>query len=200
MMKEKEYFRQLMADYNQIKEISEENYNAVFQKLILRRLPKNFYLKESNKPDGKSRYICEGFVGLYTPLEDRLRLDLIFGPTDTALDELSYYDSKPSELVLKTITDTVLFEFTLEAEKAVLVKNPEFHILALRIAHRINQRNCQQYAIKALKFKNGFPKLRETFEGIDQALKNQELADYFNCSISTIERLKNSQHKVKKDG
>ncbi len=195
MKKEKDYFIELMSDYNQIKEISEEDYKTVFQKLILRRVPKNFFLKESNMPDGKSRYICEGFVGLYTPIEDRLRLDLIFGPTDTALDELSYYDTKPSEMVLKTITDTVLFEFTLEAEKAVMVHNPEFHILALRIAHRINQRNCQQYAIKALKFKNGFPRLVETFQGIDQALKNQELADYFNCSISTIERLKNSQYK-----
>lgn len=198
MKKEKDYFIELMSDYNQIKEISEEDYKTVFQKLILRRVPKNFFLKESNMPDGKSRYICEGFVGLYTPIEDRLRLDLIFGPTDTALDELSYYDTKPSEMVLKTITDTVLFEFTLEAEKAVMVHNPEFHILALRIAHRINQRNCQQYAIKALKFKKGFPRLVETFQGIDQALKNQELADYFNCSISTIERLKNSQYKRRK--
>lgn len=187
---EKYYLDLMMADYNRIKEYPEEAYHAVFQKLFFRRYPKNFILKDVNLIDEKSRYICEGFVGLYKEMDGGFKLSLISGPTDTAFDEQSFRTKKPTANILKTLSKTVLFEFTIEAEYALLSKMPEFAFLALEVAHRISRRNFEQMSIKDLKFKEGYPELLRLFPGIEQSIKNHELADYFKCSISTVERIK----------
>ncbi|MBC6365754.1 Crp/Fnr family transcriptional regulator [Algoriphagus sp. AK58] len=197
---EKMYFNQLMADYNSIRPFSEEAYRAVFQKLLFRRLPKNFVLKKSNKSDDRSRYICEGYVGMFHYSEENEnRLVLLYGPTDTVFDEQSFRKKIPSSFSLKTLSPTILFEFPIEAEQALLVQNPEFAFLALEVAHRINYRNFEQSIIKAKKFETGFPMLLKRFPGIDQILKNRELADYFGVSLSTVERYKRNYYKSQPD-
>lgn len=197
---EKMYFNQLMADYNSIKKFSEEAYRAVFQKLLFRRLPKNYVLKKPNRYDDRSRYICDGYVGLYKYSdEDESRLILLFGPTDTVFDEQSFRQKIPSPFSLKTLSPTILFEFPIESEQALLIQNPEFAYLALEVAHRINFRNFEQSIIKSQKFEVGFPLLLKRFPGIDQVLKNKELADFFGVSLSTVERYKRNYFKSRSD-
>lgn len=192
---ERRYLEQMMADYNQIKKYKEEAYLEVFQKLNLRRFPKNTIIKQINKVDEKSRYICEGFVGLYKEYDKGFRLSLISGPSDTAFDEQSFRSKKASNNILKTLSATVLLEFSIDAESALLAKVPEFALLALEVSHRINERNFEQMLIKDLKFEEGYPKLTALFPGIDKYIKNYELADYFKCSISTVERGKRNLKK-----
>lgn len=197
---EKMYFNQLMADYNSIKKFSEEAYRAVFQKLLFRRLPKNYVLKKPNRYDDRSRYICDGYVGLYKYSdEDESRLIQLFGPTDTVFDEQSFRQKISSPFSLKTLSPTILFEFPIESEQALLIQNPEFAYLALEVAHRINFRNFEQSIIKSQKFEVGFPLLLKRFPGIDQVLKNKELADFFGVSLSTVERYKRNYFKSRSD-
>lgn len=197
---EKMYFNQLMADYNSIRKFSEEAYKAVFQKLLFRRLPKNYVLKEANKSDDRSRYICDGYVGLFqNSEEEENRLILLFGPTDTVFDEQSFRKKITSPFLLKTLSPTILFEFPIESENALLIQHPEFAFLALEVAHRINYRNFEQSLIKAEKFESGYPMLLKRFPGVDQVLKNQELADFFGVSLSTVERCKRNYFKSQHD-
>ncbi|MBB6328860.1 CRP-like cAMP-binding protein [Algoriphagus iocasae] len=189
-MEKRDYMDQLIADYNRIKKFSDEAYESVFHKLILRRVSRGEILKKVDTVDIKSRYICEGFLGLYQEGKAGFQLVRIFGKSDTAFDEKSFRTNIPSKSIIKALSDTVYLGFTLEAETELLAKKPEFYSLALEVVHRINKRHVEQEAIKAKKFKEGFPLLLKKLPGIGQYLKNQDLADLFNCSISTVERLK----------
>lgn len=196
---EKLYQKKLMEDYNSITQIKEEDYNQVFEKLIFRKLAKNQILKQSSKIDDRSRYICEGFVGLYEVEDTRDRLYLIFGPTDTAFDPESFKKEKASRLILKTISPTYLFEFTEASEQLLLTQSPEFIELAHAVNIRIRERLINQLKIKNLKLTDGYPKLIEIFPKIQQHIKNQELADFFSVSLSSVERHKSQIFKSKSD-
>ncbi len=181
---------QLIADYNEIKKFSDESYEAVYQTLTLRQVSRGEILKKLDTVDIKSRYICEGYLGLYHEGEDRNVLFRFFGKSDVAFDEQSFRSNTPSKTMLKALSDAVYLGITLDAETELLSKKPEFYSLALEVAHRINKRNVEQQEIKEKKFQYGFPLLIKKFPGLVQYLKNQELADYFNCGVSTVERLK----------
>ncbi|UZD22307.1 hypothetical protein PBT90_02505 [Algoriphagus halophytocola] len=181
---------QLIADNNRIRKFSDEAYEAVFQKLTLRRVSRGEILKKVDTVDVKSRYICEGFLGLFQEGKKGLQLFRIFGKSDTAFDEQSFRSNAPSKTMIRALSDTVFLGFTLEAETEILSRKPEFYSLALEVAHRINKRHVEQEAIKTRKFMDGFPLLLKKYPGIGQHLKNQDLADFFNCSISTVERHK----------
>ncbi len=184
------YMNQLIADYNRIRKFSDESYEAVFQRLILRKVSRGEILKKLDTVDIKSRYICEGYLGLYHEEKERNMLFSVFGKSDVAFDDLSFRSNTPSKTMLKVLSDTVYLGFTLDAETELLSKKPEFYSLALEVAHRINKRNVEQQEIKKRKFQVGFPLLLQKYPGLGQYLKNQELADFFNCSISTVERYK----------
>lgn len=183
---------QLIADFNSIKRFSDESYETVYQKLTLWKVSRGQVLKKVDMVDDKSRYICEGFVGLFQEGHNGFKLFRIFGPSDVAFDEQSFRSNSSSKTLLRALSETVFLEFSLEAENDLLSKKPEFYSLALEVAHLINKRHVEQQAIKAIKFKAGFPLLLKKFPGIGQYLKNQDLADFFNCSISTVERRKYS--------
>ncbi len=184
-----------MEDYNSIIKIKEEDYNPVFEKLIFRKLPKNHVIKHSHKIDDRSRYICEGFVGLYEEGESRDQLYLIFGKTDTAFDPDSFKKEQESMFLLKTMSPTILFEFSEESEQVLLTQHPDFLTLALKVNIRIRERYINQLRIKSLKFNEGYSRLIEKFPHIQQVIKNQELADFFKISISTVERQKSQFFK-----
>ncbi|MBN7816262.1 Crp/Fnr family transcriptional regulator [Algoriphagus pacificus] len=193
---------QLIADYNSIRRFSAESYETVFQKLILRKVSRGEILKKVDMVDIKSRYICEGYLGLFREGKSGFQLFRIFGKSDTAFDEQSFRSNTPSNSIIRALSDTVYLGFTLESEIELLSNKPEFYALALEVTHRINKRHLEQEAIKAKKFKDGFPLLLKKFPGIGQYLKNQDLADFFNCSISTVERLKYSimnDHEIEHD-
>jgi len=192
---EKLYQKKLMEDYNTIKRIPEEDYLPVFRKLIFRKLPRNHILKQSNKIDDRSRYICEGFVGLYEVEDNRDKLHLIFGPTDTAFDPESFKKETASRSIIKTLSPTYLFEFTEESEQLLLTQSPGFIELAHEVNIRIRERHIHQLKIKNLKFTEGYPKLIEIFPRIQQHIKNQELADFFSISLSSVERHKSQIFK-----
>ncbi|MFC5623627.1 hypothetical protein [Algoriphagus winogradskyi] len=183
---------QLITDFNSIKRFSDESYESVYQKLTLCRVSRGQVLKKVDMVDDKSRYIGKGYVGLYQEAQNGFKLFRIFGPSDVAFDEQSFRSNTPSKTLLRALSETVFLEFSLEAENELLSNKPEFYSLALEVAHRINKRQVEQQAIKARKFTDGFPLLLKKFPGIGQYLKNQDLADFFNCSISTVERLKYS--------
>lgn len=187
---EKLYFKKMMEDYNSIKSFSEESYQEVSKKVILRKIPKNEILKRKNEVDDRSRYLCEGLVGLYDGSQGRDKLTLLFGPTDTVFDEEGFRENRPTPNSIKALSDSVLFEFTIEAERALLAHNSDFRLLALEVAHRIGRRTFEQLEIKTKGFKKGFPDLKRRFPDAEILLKNQELADYFSTSIRTIERQK----------
>ena len=191
-MEKRDYLHQLIADYNSIRKFSDESYEAVFQKLTLRKVYRGEILKKVNTVDIKSRYICKGYLGLFQERKSGFQLSVIFGESDSAFDEQSFRTNTASNSIIRALSDTIYLGFTLEAEIELLSKKPEFYSLALEVAHRINRRHAEQQAIKDRKFKDGFPLLLKKFPGIAQYLKNQELADFFNCSISTVERLKYS--------
>lgn len=187
---EKLYFKKMVEDYNSIRFFSEEAYQLVFQKLIFRKLPKNAILKRKDEPDDRSRYICEGLVGLFDETSGRNKLVFLFGPTDTVFDEEGFRTQKSTSNSIRTMTETVLFEFSIEAEKALLAQNPQFGLLALEVAHRITRRTFEQVEIKLQGFSKGYPKLLSKFPGLAEGLKNKELADYFLTSTRTVERQK----------
>lgn len=139
---------QLIADYNSIRKFSDESYETIFQKLTLRRVSRGEVLKKVDMVDIKSRYICEGYLGLFHEGKSGYKLFRIFGPSDVAFDEQSFRTNTPSKTILRALSDTVYLGFTLEAETELLSNKPEFYSLALEVAHRINKRHVEQEAIK----------------------------------------------------
>ncbi len=185
------YFKKMMKDYNSIIPFSDLEYEEVRTRVVFRKYPKRYILKEAGKSDHCSRYICVGMVGLYDQSSGKPKLTLIMSDTDTAFDEEGFRDNLPTSNVLMTLTDCLLFEFGREEEQELFRVNANFRSLALEVAHRINKRNFEQLEIKKLGMKNGFEKLMLRFRGIEKVLKNRELADYFSWSLRSTERWKN---------
>jgi hypothetical protein len=189
---ETEYFKKMMEDYNNIKFFSENEYQSVLRRIVFRKYPKNYILKNKNEPDNFSRYICNGYIGLFDGTINRNKLKLIFGPTDTVFDKKGFRESKPTPIIIKTLSETMLFEFSKASEMALFEMNKDFCLLALEVSHRITLRTFEQSELKRLGLKNGVSSLAKKYPGIEKILKNQDLADYFNTSLRTIER-----HKAK---
>lgn len=182
------YFKKMMKDYNSIIPFSDLEYEEVRTRVVFRKYPKRFILKEAGKVDHCSRYICAGMIGLYDQSTGVPKLTLIMADTDTAFDEEGFRENLPTKNVLMTLSDCLLFEFSKEDEQELFRINANFRSLALEVSHRITKRNFEQQEIKKLGMRNGFEKLMNRFRGIEKVLKNQELADYFSWSLRSAER------------
>lgn len=187
---EVEYFRKLMDDYNKIRFFSEEEYQSVFRKVTFKKYPKNSILKRKDDADICSRYICDGYIGLYDASTNRNKLKLIFGPTDTVFDKKGFRQGHPTSNVIKTISDAIIFEFSKTSEISLFEINKEFCLLALEVSHRITQRIYEQNEMKRLGFKESIFNLMNKYPQIEKLITNQDLADYFNTSLRSIERYK----------
>lgn len=185
------YFKKMMLDYNSIIPFSDLEYEEVRKRVVFRKYPKRFILKEAGKSDHCSRYICRGMIGLYEQSSGKPKLTLIMSETDTAFDEEGFRENLITDNVLMTLTDCLLFEFGREEEQELFRVNANFRSLALEVAHRITKRNFEQMEIKRLGVRNGLEKLMNRFRGIEKVLRNQELADYFSWSLRNTERWKN---------
>lgn len=187
---EQKFISMLIADYDQLLKLPIEAYELVIPHLNQVSLKRNSVLKKSGKVDFASRYLCKGFLGIYHPIKDRMDLMSIFKPSDTVFDEYSYRTGIKSEVVIKSISEVIFLEFSVEAENLLLSKHPEFSLLAHRVAHRVSERKSKVHAISKMGLEEGYPVLMNEFQGLEAEITNSDLASFFGVHTRTVERWK----------
>lgn len=189
---EQKFISLLIADYDQLLKLPKEAYELVVPHLVQVSLKRNTVVKKSGKPDLASRYLCKGFLGIYHPFGERMELMSIFKSSDTVFDEFSYRSGTESETVIKSISEVVFLEFTVEAEELLLKKHPEFSLLAHRVAHRVSERKTKVHAIAKMGLEEGYGVLMKEFPGLEAEITNADLASFFGVHIRTVERWKHN--------
>ncbi len=179
----------MKEDYDQLLFISEESYKRLSLHLEFRKVKKGKPLKHSGEPEICSRYICQGFVGIYFQIDGDSVLQNIFQGSDTVFDSISYTEEKVTNTEIKAISDVAFFEFPKIRENQVVENFPEFANLGIMINHRIQKRKDEQNAILRLGIKRGYPLLCQLYPGIDQYLHYQDWAELFNTSERTVSRV-----------
>ncbi|QYH38956.1 Crp/Fnr family transcriptional regulator [Algoriphagus sp. NBT04N3] len=187
------YIQQMKEDYDSILPVSEDLYRSISLFLDLKRRKRGEVLKPSGSVETLSRYICEGYVGIYYPQKEELHLRYVLSPTDTVFDMHSYLSEEKSLVEIRALTDILFFEFPKEAEIQVVSQFPEFAQLGILINHRIQQRLDRQNAILRMDFKEGYPAFLQSHPGIEFYLKNWDWASLFQCSLRTVSRVLNSR-------
>lgn len=180
----------MITDYDQLLKLPKEAYRLVVPHLVQVSLKRNTVVKTSGKPDLVSRYLCKGFLGMYHPFGERMVLMSIFKSSDTVFDEFSYRSGLASGTLIKSISEVVFLEFTLEAEEILLKFHPEFSLLAHRVAHRISERKTKVYAIAKMGLEEGYGVLMKEFQGLEAEITNSDLASFFGVHTRTVERWK----------
>lgn len=187
------YIQQMKQDYDSILPVSEDLYRSISLFLDLKRRKRGEVLKPSGSVETLSRYICEGYVGIYYPQKEEMHLRYVLSPTDTVFDMHSYLSEEKSLVEIRALTDILFFEFPKEAEIKVVSEFPEFAQLGILINHRIQQRLDRQNAILRMDFKDGYPAFLQSHPGIGFYLKNWDWASLFQCSLRTVSRVLNSR-------
>ncbi|MBE9170944.1 Crp/Fnr family transcriptional regulator [Pleurocapsales cyanobacterium LEGE 06147] len=191
------YIQQMKQDYDSLFPVSEELYRLISLYLEFKKKKKGDILKRSGSVETCSRYIIEGYVGIYYLQDEELQLRYVLRPTDTVFDMLSYVSEEKSCIEIRALTEVLFFEFHKDAEIEVVKRYPEFAQLGILINHRIQQRLAQQNAILGMDFKEGYPEFVQLFPRIELFLKNWQWASLFQCSPRTISRFLNKRKGAK---
>ncbi|PZV82297.1 CRP-like cAMP-binding protein [Algoriphagus aquaeductus] len=189
---EQKFISMMIADYDQLFRVPREGYEQVIPILRQVQAKRNTLIKPGGSADLVSRYLCEGFIGLFYPHGEKLELLSIFQATDTVFDEFSYRSGQISETVIKSISAVVFLEFPISAEELLLHRHPEFSLLAHRIAHRISERKSRVHSIAKLGLEQGYELLMKEFPGLEAEITNSDLASFFGVHTRTVERWKHN--------
>lgn len=189
----------MKRDYDTLFPVSENLYRTISLYLELKKKKKGEVLKPFGSVEILSRYICEGFIGVYYDFQGDPVLKYVLNPTDTAFDIQSYFSQQKSTIEIRALSDAVFFEFHKDSEIQVVSKFPEFARLGILINHRIQDRLAQQMAILRMDFKHGYHAFIQFYPGIEKHLKYSDWAGLFQCGIRTVSRvlneLKESNHE-----
>lgn len=188
-MKEK-FVDQMITDYDSLLKVPMESYNLVIPSLNLVSKRRGELIKGTGEIDTSSRYICKGFIGYYKQIQDKKFLFAIYQASDTVFDLDSYRSATPSQNELVAISDVTYLEFPIEAENEVILRDPNLLRLALLVNQRISTRQSRIHEISIMDPESGYPILLEEFKGIGMALTIDQLASFFQVSVRTINRMK----------
>ncbi|SEG10819.1 Crp/Fnr family transcriptional regulator [Algoriphagus boritolerans] len=194
---EQDYTSLMIRDYDQLVKLPKEAYDLVIPNLILVNLKRGTVIKSQGQVDRVSRYLCEGFIGTYRFQDSEQKLFTIYKKTDTVFDETSFRSGLPSETVLKSISDVVFLEYSVDSESKLLQEHPSFTILAHKVAHRITERNSKVHSIAKLGLEKGYEILMKEFPGLEAHITNLDIGSFFGVSTRTAERWK---HNLKGKG
>jgi hypothetical protein len=187
----------LMDDVKQLLDLPEEDFSHIFPKLELKCMKRGRVLKDIGESDVVSRYLCDGFIGSYTPHKEKYALSMLYRATDTVFDDRSFRTGIPSDAMLKCISDVAFFEFTLDSERDVLGRHPRLVNLAHKISLRINERNSIVFELSKKGLEKGYEELMLLFPGLKTEIKNEDLGDFFRLSRRTVERFKHDLKNAK---
>lgn len=189
---EPHYIEMLIRDYDQLLPLPREVYQKVIPKLKLVHHKRGTLLKKSGQIDRVSRYLCKGFIGIFSPIEDSLNLFSIFKSSDTAFDLFSYGMGKASENELRTLSDVTFLEFSQDSEKDLL--SVDFHLLQLahKITLRVIARHARSLEISKMGIRKGYSVLMKEYPGLEAELTNADLGGFFRVTKRTAERVKHS--------
>jgi|GEM_PF-3141016 len=180
------YLARMKADYDQLVDGLDASYLKLELYVNLRKAKKKDILKGTTSVETCSRYLCEGFVGLFLAGEDRTVLTEIFMATDVVFDSESYLNASKTDYYLKCLSDVIYFELSKKAELQLIDNHPEFVKLGLAINHRLISRLAERSRIKNLGISKGYPAFIKAMPGIGELLTQAELASYFNCTDRTV--------------
>ncbi|REG77517.1 cyclic nucleotide-binding domain-containing protein [Algoriphagus antarcticus] len=189
---EPKFLSQLIRDYDQLLKLPCEAYEWVLPHLKQINLKRGTVIKKSGSVDMASRYLCEGFIGSYKPIGERLMLSAIYKLSDTVFDESSFRTGIASNTVLKTISKVIFMEFPQEVEINLLDTHASLASLAHKVAHRIMERNARVYQISKLGLSHGYEVLMKEFPGLEAEITNSDLASFFGVHNRTVERWKHN--------
>lgn len=185
-----QYQRQLVDFFNQLMTISEEELSELFLRIHQKSIKRGILIKNSGEADIISRFLCTGFIGLYTDKESEPNLEYIFGKEDMVRDYHSYYYGDRKDYYLKAITEVVFLEMSVSDQKIMLDTHPNLVALNGKMMNLLIQRWSEVSGLRILGLKNGYPRLLKILPGIGSFLDRSELATFFNCSTSKVARWK----------
>ena len=189
-----DYMAKMKEDYKPLISDLKLDFNKLELFLNLRKGKKDEILKNTIDIEICSRYICEGFIGLFSDSEKGPVLSEIFQATDVAFDFPSYLWGEKTENYMMCLSDVVYFELSKANEMILIQKYPEFAKLGLRINHRLLKRVLMRSRIKVMGISKAYQDFVEYMPGIEDHLSQAKIASYFSCSERTVREV---QHAFK---
>lgn len=190
---EKKFIEMLIRDCDQLLKLPEEAYYLVVPSLKEVNLKRGTVIKDQASVDKVSRYLCKGFIGSYRNEGQGLELISIYQAIDTVFDESSFRSGKPSDIILKSISEVVFLELSGEAEGNLLNGHPRLTLLAHKMALRITERSRRVHAISKMGIEKGYETLMKEFPGLEAEVSNHDLGSFFGIHTRSVERWKHSQ-------
>lgn len=176
----------MREDYDNLVPGLNLDYEKLKLYMYLRRGKKGMVLKEAHSIETCSRYVCDGYLGLFVQKEEGEVLKEIFKVTDVAFDFKSYWRNKKTKSYLSCLSDVTYFEVSKKSEHDLVKTFPEFVDLGLAINHRLQDRLVKRSSIKNMGIHKGYKKFLQEFPGIQALLSQSRIASYFNCTARTV--------------
>ena len=192
-----DYLAKIKDDHDPLVPDLKFDYSKLDLYLDLRKRKKDEVLKDTSSIETCSRYICEGFIGLFYDTEKGPVLSEIFQATDVAFDFQSYLKGEKSQNYVKCLSDVVYYELTKKSEMTLIQNHPEFAKLGLAINHRLLKRLDLRSRIKAKGISKGYKRFLEYMPGIELHLSQAKIASYFSCSERTVREVQHALNSGK---
>ena len=192
-----DYLAKMKEDYDPLVPDLNLDYSKLDLYLDLRKRKKDEVLKDTSSIETCSRYIFEGFIGLFFDSENGPVLSEIFQATDVAFDFQSYLRGEKSQNYMKCLSDVVYYELTKKSEMTLIQNHPEFAKLGLAINHRLLKRLDLRSRIKAKGISKGYKRFLEYMPGIELHLSQAKIASYFSCSERTVREVQHALNSGK---
>lgn len=186
------YLAKMKADYDPLVPDLKLDYSKVELYLDLKKRKKDEVLKDTSSIETCSRYICEGFLGLFYDTEKGPVLSEIFQATDVGFDFQSYLNHGKTQNYIKCLSDVVYYELSKKSEMTLIQNHPEFAKLGLAINHRLLKRLVLRSRIKAMGISKGYKQFLEYLPGIALHLSQAKIASYFSCSERTVREVQHA--------
>ena len=185
---ELQYKKQLVDFLGQLMPVTEGELNSIFPYIHQKKFKSGAIITSIGELDIHSRFICKGFIGLYKETDTEANLENIFGEEDMAREFHSYYSGERKNYFLKSISETIVLEISKIDQERILDKDSKMAILTNKVMDFIIQRRSIVTGLRILDLSSGYEELLKVFPGIGIYLTRNDLASFFNCSVSKVAR------------
>ncbi|WPR77689.1 hypothetical protein [Algoriphagus sp. NG3] len=189
-----DYLTKMKEDLDQLVSGLDACYDKIKLYGDFKKAQKNKVLKPIQEVEKSSRYIMEGFVGLFYDTEKGPVLAEIFQATDLAFDVNSYLKEKKTDQYIQCLSDVVYFELSKELEQLLLRHFPDLQQLAIKVNQRMSKRLILRNRIKRMEKEDAYREFLDYMPGIEEHLSQAKIASYFSCSPRTMRII---QQKIK---
>jgi CRP/FNR family transcriptional regulator, anaerobic regulatory protein len=171
--------------------LSEEFKHAIECEVEYKSLPKNYILLETSQVSGFVYFLIHGFAVSYTFRGPKKFIEWIWKSDQIILSPKSFFERLPATESIQVIVQSEVLFFRHESVMRLLSEYPEAHFIyrvVMNDYYELSRERIRE--VQRLSGNKRLQNLLENYDGIANALPQEQIASYLGVTPQSLSRIK----------